>query len=160
MNTFNKQGRLFIVGLLVFISTSAGGFDLGKALSDAVDRTASRVVDNTADAVTDRINQAISSAIPKLAPAAKKDDGQGVDLSRGVIIFGYDGCPYCRKAYAFLKNNAVSYQLMDIREDAKAARIAQENGIRAVPVIYVEGDMLTGFSEPNYRDLLQKHGKL
>ncbi len=155
-----RQGRLFVLGLLIFASTSVGGFDLGKALSDAVDSSANKIVDSTANAVTSKINKAISSAIPDLAPTAQQDDGKEVDLSRGVIIFGYDGCPYCRKAYAFLRANEVDYQLMDIRENAKAARVAQENGIRGVPVIYVEGEKLVGFTEPNYRKLLQKHGKI
>jgi len=155
-----KRSLIFSMSLLVLVFTPASGFDFGKALSDAVDRSANRVVNSTANTVTNKINQAISSAIPKLDPTARKDDGQSVDLTQGVVIFGYEGCPHCRKAYSFLNKNAVNYQLMDIQKDAKASRIARENGVRGVPVIFVEGEKFTGFGESQYRNLLQKHGKL
>ena len=148
------------MSLLIFFVAPAYSFDFGKALSNAVDRSANRVVNSTANTVTNKINQAISSSIPKLEPGAKKDDGQVVNLDQGVIIFGYDGCPHCRKAYSFLNRNAVNYQLMDTQKDANASRIARENGIRGVPVIYIEGEKLIGFSEPKYRQLLAKYGKI
>ncbi len=73
-----------------------------------------------------------------------KDDGQDINLSEGVVIIGYNGCPYCRKAYAFLAQHNISYKLMDTQQDAKANRLAQQNGIKGVPVIYVNGEKLLG----------------
>jgi glutaredoxin len=149
-----------IVFILSLVCTPVFAFDLGGALSNAIDRSANNVVNSTVNNVTNTINRSISSAIPSLDPSAKRDDGERVDLDKGVIIFGYDGCPYCRRAYSFLKSNNVSYQLMDTQKDAKASRIAREVGIRGVPVIYVEGEKITGYSAQSYRQLLQKHGKM
>ena len=159
-NTMIKRCLISSMSLLIFFIAPAYSFDFGKALSNAVDRSANSIVNGTANKVTNKINQAISSSIPKLEPGAKKDDGQRVDINQGVVIFGYDGCPHCRKAYSFLNKNAVNYQLMDTQKDAKASRIARENGIRGVPVIYVEGEKMVGYSEPKYRQLLRKHGKI
>lgn len=146
---------------LIFISITllpltVSGYDFGKALDNALDRTIRRSVNKTTGSISD----AIVSQMPTLDPNAKKDDGEEYDLETGVTIFGFDGCPHCRNAYKFLNENNVEYTLMDTQKDAKAKRLASENGISGVPVIFIEGERQDGYSEQNYRKLLEKHGKL
>ena len=146
------------LSLLLFSPVMA--FDFGKIVSDSLERTVDKTVRSVENSVSNEIEKALSSAIPKVAPNAKQDDGQKKDLSKGVIIFGFNGCPHCRKAYAFLKRNNIPYELLDVQKDKKAKRTAQQNGIRGVPVIFVSGERFSGFSEGGYQKLFKKHGVL
>lgn len=150
-----RLSALVITFLLVFPATNFA-FDLGKTLSDTVGKTVKDVVQKG----TGSIGDAITSVLPDVSPNAEKDDGEAYDLSTGVIIFGYDGCPYCRKAYGYMRKNNIEYTLMDTEKNSKANRIFSEEGHRGVPVMYVEGEVLKGFSDKSYKNLLSKHGKL
>lgn len=153
-----KKSSVALVSALIILVAPVVAFDFGKVLSDAVDKTVRDSVGSVQNSVKKNIEQALSSAMPNLNPKAKLDDGQGMDLSKGVTIFGYNGCPHCRNAYAYLNKNNIRYTLMDTQKDTKAARIAKQNGIRGVPVIYVSGERKAGFSNTSYTQLFKKHG--
>lgn len=136
-------GSLLLVG---FTMQPAMAIDLSKIISKKIEQSIENVID-----------EAISSVLPQVTKDANEDDGQDVNLTEGVTIFGYNGCPYCRKAYAFLEQNDIPYELMDTEKDAKANRLAQKNGIKGVPVIYVNGDKLSGYTDSSYNKLFKKH---
>jgi len=164
MNFQRKQlfGLVFIAVLTVNMMTPAMAFDLGKIIEKSVEKSIDRNVRKAENSVTNEIDRtvdkAISSMIPDLSISAKKDDGQQKDLSKGIIIFGFDGCPNCQQAYAFMKKNNIRYQIMNPQEDVKAVRIAKQNGVKTVPVIFVSGDRVDGFTDASYTALFQKHG--
>ena len=164
MNIQNKYTvyGLMMVFLFSMISAPAFAFDLGKIIEKSVEKSVDRNVRNVENKVTNKIDRtvdkAISSMIPDLSISAKKDDGQKKDLSKGIIIFGFDGCPNCQQAYNFMKKNNIRYQIMNPQEDVKAMRIAKENGVKTVPVIFVSGDRVEGFTDASYTALFQKHG--
>ncbi len=153
-----KKSTLGFVFTAVIIVSPVIAFDLGKVLSDAVEKSVNNSVGSVSNTIKREVEKALSTAMPALGSKSKKDDGQNINLSKGITIFGYNGCPYCRQAYAFLKRNNIRYTLMDTQKDAKASRIAKQNGLRGVPVIYVSGEKYTGFSEGGYQRLFKKHG--
>ena len=155
-----KKGTLGLVFTTIIFASPVIAFDLGKVFSDAIEESVNNSLGSASNTIKKKIEEALSTAMPALGSKYKKDDGKAVNLSRGVTIFGYDGCPYCRKAYAFLKRNNIRYTLMDTRKDAKASRIAKQKGLRGVPVIYVSGEEFAGFSESGYQRLFKKHGVL
>ena len=151
--------RKIIISFLVtfvLVLPPVFAFDFGKSLSDSMGKVVKDVVNKTTGSISDTI----TSMIPKPTEDAEKDDGEEFDLTAGVTIFGYDGCPYCRKAYSYLDSNNVEYTLMDVEKSSKANRIFKNEGHKGVPVIYIEGETLNGFSDDSYRNLLQKHQKL
>lgn len=148
------------ISLSLLLLSPAMAFDFGKIVSDSIERTVDKTVRSVGNSVSNEIEKALSSAMPKIAPNAKQDDGQKQDLSKGVIIFGFNGCPHCRKAYDFLQRNNIPYELLDIQKDKKAKRTAKENGVTGVPVIFVNGERFFGFSEGGYQKLFKKHGVL
>lgn len=163
----NIQQKIAFKYLLMFsvISLSSAptyAFDLGKIIERSVEKSVDRQVRTAENKVTNEIDRtvdkAISSMIPDLSISAKKDDGKQKDLSKGIIIFGFDGCPNCQQAYNFMKKNNIRYQIMNPQEDVKAMRIAKENGVKTVPVIFVSGDRVEGFTDASYTALFQKHG--
>jgi len=153
---------LMMVFLLGITATQAWAFDLGKIIERSVEKSVDRQVRTAENKVTNEIDRtvdkAISSMIPDLSISAKKDDGKQKDLSKGIIIFGFDGCPNCQQAYNFMKKNNIRYQVMNPQEDVKAMRIAKQNGVKTVPVIFVSGDRVEGFTDASYTALFQKHG--
>ncbi len=164
MNFLKK--RLFsittIIGFITLSVSPVMAFDLGKIIEKSVERSVDRNVRNVENKVTREIDKtvdkAITSMIPDLSITAKKDDGKKKDLSKGIVIFGFDGCPNCQQAYSFMQRNNIRYQIMNPQEDVKAVRIAKENGVKTVPVIFVSGDRVDGFTDASYTALFQKHG--
>ena len=140
--SFQEKLLLKLVSLFTLITLTSmpvAAFHLGKIIERSVEKSVDRQVRTAENKVTNEIDRtvdkAISSMIPDLSISAKKDDGQKKDLSKGIVIFGFDGCPNCQQAYAFMNKNNIRYQIMNPQEDVKAVRIAKENGVKTVPVI-------------------------
>ncbi|MEH6457033.1 MAG: glutaredoxin family protein [Cocleimonas sp.] len=150
------------IGLTIIAATPVMAFDLSKVIERSFEKSIDRNVRKTENSVTNEIDKtvdnAISSIIPDLSINAKKDDGQQKNLSKGIVVFGFDGCSNCQQAYAFMNKNNIRYQIMDPQQDVKARRIAEQKGINTVPVIYVSGDRVDGFTESSYTQLFKKHG--
>ena len=154
----------FLLGLMYssLLVPTVMAFDLGNAIEKSFERSVDRRVRKAENAVTNEIDKtvdkAVGSVIPDLSINAKKDDGKPKDLSKGIIVFGFDGCPKCQSAYAFMNKRKIRYQIMNPQQDTKAMRIAQQRGVTTVPVIFVSGDRVNGFTEASYTQLFQKHG--
>ena len=58
-----------------------------------------------------------------------------------IDVYGSDWCHDCRRAKAFLNENNVRFNYIDIAEDEAAVIKVQEinNGKRVIPTIIVEG---------------------
>jgi len=153
----HKSAILILSSLLV---VNAYSFDFGKVLTDVVDKSVNDAIGGATGGVKRQIQDLISTAIPNVNVGAKPDDGKNIDISKGVIVFGYHGCGPFGQAHNFLKRNGVAYQLMEVKKDARAARIARQNGVIGSPTIYVNGERIVGFSPDRYTALLRKHGKM
>ena len=153
-----KKSIVCLVSTLVIFVAPVFAFDLGKLVSDVVEKSVNNSIGSVSNTIKNEVEKALSTVMPKVGTNAKRDDGKSINLKKGIVIFGYNGCPYCRKAYAYMKRNNIRYTLMDTQKDAKASRIAKQNGLRGVPVIYVSGEKYTGFSEGGYTKLFKKHG--
>ena len=164
MKIYQKTARILLslIGLTIIAVTPVMAFDLGAVIERSFEKSIDRNVRKAENSVTNEIDKtvdhAISSMIPDLSINAKKDDGQQKNLSKGIVIFGFDGCSSCQQAYTFMKKHNIRYQIMNPQEDVKAMRIAKQNGVNTVPVIYVSGDRVNGFTEKSYMQLFQKHG--
>jgi glutaredoxin len=158
MKISNRKSAILI--LSSFLVVNAYSFDLGKILTDAVDKSVNDAIGGATGSVKRQIQDLISTAIPNVNIGAKPDDGKNIDISKGVVVFGYHGCGPFGQAHNFLKRNGVPYQLMEVKKDARAARIARQNGVSGSPTIYVNGERIVGYSSNSYTALLKKHGKM
>ena len=154
----NKIKLSVFISLLALSVSSANAFDLGKSFSDAIDKKISKAQNKAKDKAARKVHKlAMTTLPPKLAKNARLDDMLPVDLSKGVYIFGHQGCPPTRQAYAFLKNKGVKYRNMDVARDKKAARLSKERRVRGYPTLYVNGEQMVGFGPQQYTALLKKH---
>jgi glutaredoxin-like YruB-family protein len=72
-----------------------------------------------------------------------------------VKIYSTPECPYCKNAKAFLKANNIEYEDIDVSaSDEKLKEMTDLSGQMGVPVIDVDGKILSGFNEEKLRAAL------
>lgn len=62
-----------------------------------------------------------------------------------ITMYGADWCPDCRRAKAFLKENNISYDHIDVDLDKEATKKVENinNGKRIIPTLIIDGKSLT-----------------
>ena len=72
-----------------------------------------------------------------------------------VSIYTTPTCVYCKMTKAFFKENNVQYEEKDVSTDRAAAdEMIQKSGQMGVPVIEIDGQILTGFDKDGLSRLL------
>ena len=66
-----------------------------------------------------------------------------------ITIYSMKVCPYCSKAKAILKQRGLSYEEIMIDDWSDAEWDAQEkrSGMKTVPQIYVDGQLIGGYTQ-------------
>jgi len=81
----------------------------------------------------------------------------GINDDHSIILYGADWCPDCRKSKAFLTNNKVNFQYIEIdkEENEWAIPIIEKinNGKRKIPTIIINDDIV--LVEPENEELRQ-----
>ena len=79
----------------------------------------------------------------------------GINEDFRIILYGADWCPDCRKSKAFLTDNKVNFQFIDIDKNEWAIPIITKinNGKRKIPTIIINDDMV--LVEPSNEELRQ-----
>jgi glutaredoxin 3 len=70
-----------------------------------------------------------------------------------IIVYYADWCGACRKAKRYLNDKGVAFEIRNVDDPAVAAELRSKTGARSIPVIDVDGRILTGFS-PSALDAL------
>jgi glutaredoxin 3 len=75
--------------------------------------------------------------------------------SKEVKVYSTPTCSWCTKVKAFLKENKIAYQDLNVAEDRAAAEdIVKRSGQMGVPVIDIDGDLVIGFNQPVLKEKL------
>lgn len=65
-----------------------------------------------------------------------------------VTVYSTSACPWCHKAKEYLKANKIKFADIDVGEDQQAAQeMIEKSGQMGVPVIDVDGTIITGFDK-------------
>lgn len=73
-----------------------------------------------------------------------------------VKIYTTPTCPWCKKTKVFLKENKVDYKEIDVSNDEVASKeMIKKSGQMGVPVVDVDGKILTGFDEGKLKSALK-----
>jgi glutaredoxin-like YruB-family protein len=63
-----------------------------------------------------------------------------------VIVYSTESCMFCVDAKEFLKKHKIPFKDINVNKDRKAAaEMIQKSGQTGVPVIDVDGEIITGF---------------
>ena len=70
-------------------------------------------------------------------------------LTRDIVVYGRQDCPYCDKAKVYLDDLNAEYQYIDITYWAKEERenLKAKYNIKTVPVIIIDGSLVGGYNE-------------
>ena len=72
-----------------------------------------------------------------------------------VKVYSTPTCPYCIRAKQFLKDNAVSFEDIDVSRNQDAAQdMIKKSGQMGVPVIDIEGELIVGFDKEGIKKAL------
>ncbi|MFH1063351.1 MAG: glutaredoxin family protein [Candidatus Omnitrophota bacterium] len=66
-----------------------------------------------------------------------------------IKIYSTPTCPYCTMAKQYISSKGLSYQNIDVSADqAKTQEMIKLSGQMGVPVIVINGTVITGFDKP------------
>jgi len=75
--------------------------------------------------------------------------------TKKVRVFSTPACPYCVTLSAFLDENGIQYEHINVAEDEKAREeMIEKSGQMGVPVIEIDGEMIIGFDRDKIVKLL------
>jgi glutaredoxin-like YruB-family protein len=76
-----------------------------------------------------------------------------------VKVYTTPTCPWCKKVKAFLKENGVDYEEVDVTNEGAAKEMVEKSGQMSVPVIDVDGDIIVGYDEEKLASKFKGGGK-
>lgn len=77
-----------------------------------------------------------------------------------VKVFALSTCPYCRMARAYLDENSVAYDVVEVdllegeEKDAAVAEVKEISGGTSFPVVIVGDEIIVGFNKKRMKELL------
>ncbi len=73
-----------------------------------------------------------------------------------VKIYSTPTCPYCTMAKQYFSSKGISFESIDVSADkTKAEEMVKLSGQMGVPVIVIDGNVITGFDKTKIDALLQ-----
>ena len=74
-----------------------------------------------------------------------------------VKVYSTPTCPYCKQAKDYLSSKGVSYQNIDVSANQAAVdEMVKLSGQMGVPVVVIDGNVITGFDRAKIDALVKK----
>ena len=71
-----------------------------------------------------------------------------------VKVYSTEWCMYCKMAKEFFKEKKIEFEEIDVGKDKEAAEeMVKLSGQRGVPVIVIDGEVITGFDKEKIKKL-------
>ena len=72
-----------------------------------------------------------------------------------VTVYSTPTCPFCKQLKAFLQENKIKFDDIDVSADQeKAQEMIQKSGQMGVPVLEANGEVIVGFDKKKVSELL------
>jgi glutaredoxin len=88
-----------------------------------------------------------------------KSGGQGQLATSGrgpaIILYSAEWCGACRKAKRFLNRNDIAFEERNVDQPQVAEELLRKTGQRGIPVIDVDGRIISGFDPHSYQELIR-----
>lgn len=76
-------------------------------------------------------------------------------MNKKITVYSTPTCPYCIRLKQFLKDNNIPFEHYDVSvNQEKAEEMIQKSGQMGVPVLDIEGEIITGFDKEKIKELL------
>jgi glutaredoxin-like YruB-family protein len=88
-------------------------------------------------------------------PKAKRAGAKRAGVGHEVTVYSTEWCPWCRRVKDFLTENNVKFTAYDVGADQdRAKEMVKKSGQTGVPVLDIDGHVVTGFDEAEIRKWL------
>jgi glutaredoxin-like YruB-family protein len=75
-------------------------------------------------------------------------------MSKKVIVYSAEWCPWCHKAMDFLKQNKVEFEMRDVETGKYGEEAMKKSGQTGIPVIDIGGKIVVGFDVEKLKQIL------
>ena len=76
-------------------------------------------------------------------------------MAKNVKVYSTPTCPFCTRVKQFLKDNNVEFENIDVSVNQdKAQEMVDKSGQMGVPVLDIEGKIITGFDKEKIKTAL------
>lgn len=77
------------------------------------------------------------------------------NMAKSVIVYSTPNCPWCIRVKQFLKENNILFLDWDVSVDQAAAdEMVKKSAQMGVPVLDIDGQIVTGFDKERIKQLL------
>lgn len=97
----------------------------------------------------------------EVAPTAGGAESPAISVQRepvDVVMYLSPRCGWCRKAERFFDGRGVPWRGIDITASTQAKREFEQRGGRGTPLIYIDGERFSGFSQDRLERELASRG--
>jgi len=75
-----------------------------------------------------------------------------------VTLYTTPSCQYCEQAKEYMKENDIDYKYYDVSDDTdRRKEMIEKSGQMGVPVIELGDELMVGFDEKRFEDMVRKH---
>ena len=64
-----------------------------------------------------------------------------------ITVYSKNVCPFCDQAKALLNSKNIEYKIVNIEEDAEGRNFLMTQGLRSVPQVFEDGELIGGFDK-------------
>jgi glutaredoxin len=140
-----KMRKVALILMMLTLPALAGEFHKWKDANGRVHFGDKPPTDVAVEQLTVKPNVYESLAVePRSEPTSPQ---------KTVIMYSTVRCGYCRKARAYFKANGIAYTDYDVETSQKGRDDYKRMHARGVPIIFVDGKRLNGFSEDAFGSL-------
>ena len=76
-------------------------------------------------------------------------------MAKTVKVYSTPTCPYCIRTKQFLKENNIEFEDIDVSANQQTAQeMVDKSGQMGVPVLDIDGEIITGFDQNKIKALL------
>lgn len=74
-------------------------------------------------------------------------------IKKETVLYGTPSCHYCQVAKQYFRDKKIEYRYIDVKEDIEQrTQMIELSGQMGVPVILVNGKVLTGWDEDMFNN--------
>lgn len=79
-------------------------------------------------------------------------------VMKKITIYTTPTCQYCEQAKDYMKENDIDYKEYDVSSDTKRRKeMIETSGQMGVPVLVLGDQMMVGFEEGRFEEMVEKH---
>lgn len=78
-------------------------------------------------------------------------------MAKNITLYSTPTCPFCKMTRKYFEEHGIEYKDIDVSQSEEAQKeMIEKSGTMSVPVIDIDGKIITGFNEEDIKKALEK----